>query len=534
MIKIIFLILVILFSKSAFSSILPGDTIIYNLPKPLPVNKNLKTVLDKLNALKNNKTEKNKTFTILHIGDSHVQGDFFSGEIRRQLQLHFGFAGIGAIFPYSLAKSYGPRGSVSKTEGKWESYKILSPRNNLKLGILGYGLTTKNENASIQFTIQDKFPIQEFTELKIWHTNDSTTFDIEINNEFEFINQYKSDSGWAVSSFKSKLPQTQFKFTTKQSQSIQDHLEFLGCELNNSNLSGINYHHLGVVGAQFTHFINSADFNLEQMVYLKPDLIIFSFGTNEAYDNSFDSIGYYNTVSSFISKMVKQLPETGIVFTTAPDTRSTGRMPKYQTSVNNQLKKIAKDFQLSVFDLNEEMGGWGSLYKWHKNGLTLKDKLHFRQPGYALQGRLFAHAFLETYNSVFQDKKLDLVELKDSISFYMNKILEDGLGDSIQSINENKPDTINVVDEIKKIERLKNNKDHPSIDKETKHIEGLTSNKAISSSDQEITHVVKKGESIYIIGKKYKINYKKILKINNLTEKSLIRPGMKLLIKKGK
>jgi lysophospholipase L1-like esterase len=511
--KFIFLIHVILFSKSVFPNILIGDSIICTLPKALPVNKNLKTILDKLYALKNNKEEKNKTFTILHIGDSHVQGDFFSGEIRRQLQSHFGFAGIGAIFPYSLAKSYGPRGSVSKTDGKWESYKLLSPRNDLKLGILGYGLTTKNENASIQFTIQEKFPIQNFTELKIWHTKDSSTFDIEINNDYEFINQYKSDSGWAVSSFKSKLPQTQFNFSTKQSQLNQNHFEFLGCELNNSNLSGINYHHLGVVGAQFTHFINSADFNLEQIVYLKPDLIIFSFGTNEAYDNSFDSSNYLNTVSNFINKIIIQLPETGIIFTTAPDTRSTGRTPKYQTTVNNQLKNIAKEFQLSVFDLNEEMGGWGSLYKWHKNELTLKDKLHFKQPGYALQGRLFTHAILETYNSVFHEKKLDLVELKDSISFYMNKILKDGVGDSTQLNNENKNDSVKVAGETKLIESLTNNKDK-------------------LSSDKEILHVVKKGESIYIIGKKYKINYKNILKINNLSEKSVIRPGMKLLIKK--
>jgi len=493
-------------------SITFGDSIIYNLPKPLPLNKNIKTALDKLFALKNKKAIKNETFTILHIGDSHVQGDFFSGEIRKQLQSHFGFAGIGAIFPYSLAKSYGPKGSVSKTEGKWESYKILSPRDGLKLGILGYGLTTKNENSSIQFTIQDKFPIQNFNELKVWHTNDSSTFDIDINSEFEYINQQKSDSGWAVSKFNSKLPQTQFKLVTKQTKQNQIHVEILGFELNNSNLSGVNYHHLGVVGAQFTHFIKSANFNLQQIAYLKPDLIIFSFGTNEAYDNSFDSSNYFITVSAFINQIVEQLPETGIIFTTAPDTRSSGRTPKYQTAVNNQLKKIANELQLSVFDLNEEMGGWGSLYKWHKNELTLKDKLHFKQPGYTLQGRLFTYAFLETYNSVFHDNKLNLVELKDSISIYMKKILKNDVNDSTQIGYEKITDSVKVANEIKPIESLKNNKDNVQTEK-------------------EITHIVKKGESIYIIGKKYKIKYKNILKLNNLTEKSLIRPGMKLIIK---
>jgi lysophospholipase L1-like esterase/LysM repeat protein len=515
--KLIYIILLLLFSKKVFQNILIGDSIIYTLPKTLPVNKNLKTVLDKLYALKNNKKEKNKTFTILHIGDSHVQGDFFSGEIRRQLQSHFGFAGIGANFPYSLAKSYGPRGSESKAEGKWESYKILSPRNDLKLGILGYGLTTKNKNASIKFTIQEKFPIKDFKELKIWHSKETETFEIQMNNEFEFVSQIKSDSGWAVSTYKSKLPQTQFKLSTKQTKQNQNHFELLGFEINNSNLSGINYHHLGVVGAQFTHFIKSTNFNLDQVSYLKPDLIIFSFGTNEAYDNSFDSSNYYKIVSNYINKIKDQLPETGIIFTTAPDTRSEGRTPKSQSAVNNQLKKIVNDFQLSVFDLNEEMGGWGSLYKWHKNDLTLKDKLHFKQTGYALQAKLFVYAFLETYNDVFKDSKLNLVELKDSVNFNMKKILKNNMND-------------NFISEIEK-----ENKINPSIiDDENKTNETVKVNIEKKISNKQLTHVVKKGESIYVIGKKYKINYKNILKLNNLSEKSVIRAGTKLIIKINK
>ena len=510
--KFIILIVVLLFSKNVFPSYLIGDTIFGSLAKPLPINKNLKTVLDKLYALKNNNKEKNKTFTILHIGDSHVQGDYFSGEIRSQLQSYFGFAGIGAIFPYSLAKSIGPRGSISKTEGKWESCNILSSRNDLKLGILGYGLSTKKDNASIVFSIQEKFPIQDFTELKVWHTKDSSTFDIEINSGFEFNNQYKSESGWAISSYVTKFPQTEFKFSTKQTQKKQNHVEFLGFELLNSNSGGINYHHLGVVGAQFTHFIKYANFNLEQMFYLKPDLIIFSFGTNEAYNNPFDSSDYYNTISNFINKLTKQLPEAGIIFTTAPDTRSMGKIPPFQISVNNQIKKIANEFQLSVFDLNEEMGGWGSLYKWYKNGLTLKDKLHFKQPGYALQGRLFINALLDTYNSVNEENKLNLNPLKDSIYFYMKKILKEDVYDNIHLEKVNKTDSANSNNQHKKNEVLK------------------ISNKNFTSN-KEITHVIKKGESIYSIGKKYNINYKNILKQNNLTEKSLIRPGVILLIK---
>jgi LysM repeat protein len=269
------------------------------------------------------------------------------------------------------------------------------------------------------------------------------------------------------------------------------------------------------VGAQFTHFIKSANFNLEQMAFLKPDLIIFSFGTNEAYDSGFDSLTYFNTVSDFIKKIKDQMPETSIIFTTAPDTRSVGKTPPHQTTVNNQLKKIATQFELSVFDLNTEMGGWGSLYKWHKNELTLKDKLHFKQTGYALQGRLFTYAFLSSYNQAFKNDQLVISSLKDTITSYMQKIL----------IEKMVQDTVDIVPTSSDSMSIKNNATIPEI--KTKETIEIT-------SESNKTHSVKKGESIYIVGKKYKINYKSILKANNLTEKSVIRPGMKLIIPRDK
>src|SRR6218665_6047 len=54
--------------------------------------------------------EKTKTgrVNIAHIGDSHIQADIFSGLVRQKMQLKFGNAGRGLIFPYRLAKSNEP------------------------------------------------------------------------------------------------------------------------------------------------------------------------------------------------------------------------------------------------------------------------------------------------------------------------------------------------------------------------------------------------------------------------------------------
>ena len=61
--------------------------------------------LEKLEKLE--KTQKGRV-TITHIGDSHIQADFLSGTIRQKIQLKFGNAGRGLIFPYRAAKSNEP------------------------------------------------------------------------------------------------------------------------------------------------------------------------------------------------------------------------------------------------------------------------------------------------------------------------------------------------------------------------------------------------------------------------------------------
>ena len=38
-----------------------------------------------------------------------------------------------------------------------------------------------------------------------------------------------------------------------------------------------------------------------------------------------------------------------------------------QVKVNNQLRRIAMDKNLTLYDLNEAMGGWGSMYTWYQN-----------------------------------------------------------------------------------------------------------------------------------------------------------------------
>lgn len=438
----------------------------------------------------------NNDFTIVHFGDSHIQGDNFSGEIRQIIQSYFGSTGNGIIFPYSLAKSYGPKGLSASSTGSWSESNILRYDNNIK-GLSGYTIQSFDTAAKIKFLFTEKFKVPCSKTLKIWYGSNSDSTDFYLNDKFTTIYDEKFQNGWGVRSFSSLENITDFDLSITQKNKIPSGFSFFGFELISPNKKGVNYYQCGVVGAQFSHLINNSPLVLSQLNDLMPDLIIFSYGTNEAYENFLNVTKYYDELNSFISKLNKILPNSAIIITTAPDTRSQGKIPPNQIIINDQLIKIAKSQDVSIFDLNKAMGGWGSLNKWYKNKLVAEDKLHFTAAGYSLQGKLFSMAFLESYNAKSANRKLDLTNLRNEILFGIKPVLG----------------KITVAPEVV-IEPIK---EEPIKIKDKKN-------------DLSKIYIVKKGDSIYKIARKYKLDPNKVLRLNKLNEKAIINVGQKIVL----
>ncbi|MFM7595135.1 MAG: LysM peptidoglycan-binding domain-containing protein [Flavobacteriales bacterium] len=161
--------------------------------------------------------------------------------------------------------------------------------------------------------------------------------------------------------------------------------------------NGLIYQQCGVVGAQFTHLLPYKEDLVTMLAWQKPDLVVFSYGTNESY-GVLDSVTYSRQVEELITLIQEKIPGIGILITNAPDTRSAGKTPKSELVVNRCLYQIAKQTKTAYYDVNRVMGGWGSHSNWQANDLFLKDQLHFNKKGATLIGQLFSHALLKAVN----------------------------------------------------------------------------------------------------------------------------------------
>jgi hypothetical protein len=484
----------------------------------------LKNVLKKLhNVYLNNQFQNLKNpikgdtlFTIMHIGDSHVQGDYFSGEIRMQLQYQFGNAGRGILFPYALAKSFGPKGVSVKQSGIWTGLKTMSSSLAEPIGVAGYCATTSSPYSKIQVSLTEKFREEnalgvfstpEFQKIKVWHSTDNQSFRPQLDSEWRLIDSFTHQDGWGFGIYESSSVMQSFNLNLSRTDAIQNHFAFYGFEILPTHQKGVVYHHLGVVGAQFTHLINKAPHTIAQIGQIKPDILIFSFGTNEAYNGKLDTAVYTPAIMNFIDQITRISPNTAIIFTTAPDTRSNNRIPPVQVKVNNQLRRIAMDKNLTLYDLNEAMGGWGSMYAWYQNKLTISDKLHFNKVGYALQGQLFSFSLLNAYNRVNKNDQLKLDSLTFKVSQGMDMLSMNRI--YVPQETNNASDTATKIDSV-----------HAPIVVVPRYRAG------------EVIHVVKHGETLYRIALNYHVSVAAIAKKNKLNMRKKLKYGIKLKIPK--
>lgn len=96
----------------------------------------------KLKQLEENKDWK---IRITHLGDSHIQADFFTGQVRTLLQDKFGNAGLGFSFPYSLAKTNGNYDIKFSSNANFERLKLTSADLASLMGLAGYQLKHKQK-----------------------------------------------------------------------------------------------------------------------------------------------------------------------------------------------------------------------------------------------------------------------------------------------------------------------------------------------------------------------------------------------------
>lgn len=264
----------------------------------------------------------NSVFRWLQIGDSHTAGDYFSGEIRRQLQMRYGNAGIGWITPGYVKNQRHDAVKLSNA-ADWKVYRAI--RQPTLVGSPPPGGFVGNGNeAGSGFRITFKTPEpQQLMRVSVMQASpgESPAAALEISSDSDNlrISQEAAKSGWRMESVLLNIGGE--TLWLKNADGGTGKALLIG-GINIERLSpGVIVNTLGVNGAQIDEFLAWDDEALNTFLHkLPPNLVVLAFGTNEAVAENFDAQEFAAKLSRAIQR-IRQGSQAAIMLITPMDFR---------------------------------------------------------------------------------------------------------------------------------------------------------------------------------------------------------------------
>ncbi len=364
-----------------------------------PSGKTVETIGQLLTKAKDN----GELLQILHIGDSHIQADFFTAETRRLLSqwMNTQNTSRGFTFPYSMVKSNNPDDYDVIWEGEWTRNMWNSIESPL-LGLAGVSASTVDSLSRFGLRLkQSAISFSPFNLVRVnYHGNgfepillEATNAEVLSRDEGHVIYRLDSESS-NVNFGLEKVGQDSGVFT------------LFGIELLNSDAI-LQYHAAGVNGATVGTFLGSSNF-IQQATDLNPNVVIVSLGTNDAYSPSYSSVRFSQDYSELIARISNALPMASIVVTTPGDHLiDRQRINPNIAKINKDIYRVAHGTGCAIWDFYRVMGGNGSVNLWAQQGFCESDKLHLNRKGYRLQGSLLFEAMIGATNNYREIESLN-------------------------------------------------------------------------------------------------------------------------------
>jgi lysophospholipase L1-like esterase len=400
--------------------------------------------------------QKNGKLRIVHIGDSHIQADLFTGKMRNLLQQKYGNGGFGFTFPHNLAKTNGSHYIKYNATTSFESYRNIYPDTTKPVGLSGIALFTTSKDFAIELQVRDKNFV--FNSLKLVMPKKQRLFDVAITSKEISIESsvpktitHKIKSGEALSIIASKhgvsvvaikkanglksnniragktlrIPTKQmepkkilrsefqlltlFEDVASQNYYSQEPIDKIylvsnpeassyalnGLILENNN-PGLVYSAIGVNGAKASDYNRFPEF-YQQLQAIEADLVVISLGTNESFDKQGSTI-YFENLQKMITEIRAKNPSVEILVVTPPPSLFKRKFPNtFVADYAKVIQEKASENYYSVWDMFQAMGGLFNVNRNFSKGYMSKDKVHYSKLGYERQAELFFEALEYNY-----------------------------------------------------------------------------------------------------------------------------------------
>jgi lysophospholipase L1-like esterase len=357
--------------------------------------------------------------TILQIGDSHTEAEHFSGRLRMLFQARFGNAGRGMLAPGAPVPYWRPSQVRAEQSGKWQ---VLSSNKtdhaDLPFGLSGFVVRGADKADVMTLASTDDHSF-DTVEIGYYRKPDGGTIELAVDGKPIGEIATRGDTyAMARQSFRLASAGHRLELRPRGNGSVDIadwavYRDDRGVVLTSHGFSGAQ---VGIMDRWDWKTV------AVQLAEIDPSLIVLAFGTNEGYAPKTRLQSYESRLEARIEALRRAAPNASIVLVSGPDAN---RIPKYCGGNGAQHDQITclplterevsdydgllarsdrslcrwhtpgsydlvRDAQRAVagrtgvyfWDWLELQGGKCGAYRWEREGLVHKDRVHMKKDGY--------------------------------------------------------------------------------------------------------------------------------------------------------
>lgn len=329
---------------------------------------------------------------IAYFGDSFIEADIFTADLRERFQSEFGGCGVGYVPITSSISGYRP--TVRHSFGGWNSHS-----SNDSVGfdrslqdISGHYFFAR-EGAYVQLKGQSKYAshLDTCEVSTLYYLNKGFAgIRSQINGGTDVLHEEPGDDRLQMLSVEGRIGQV--KWSVEQSDSVT----FFGAAMDGKQ--GVAVDNFSVRGSSGLHLRSIPLKTLKAFQRVRPyDLIVLQYGLNVATERGVNYESYKKGMLTVIAHLKEAFPEAAILLVSVgdrefKDDRRNGElrtMPGVKNLIRYQ-QSIAADSRIAFWNMYEAMGGEGSILDMIDRKMANLDYTHINfKGGKHLSGILF-------------------------------------------------------------------------------------------------------------------------------------------------
>ena len=308
-------------------------------------------------------SSKGRLVRIAVFGDSFIEADIFTADLREMLQKRFGGCGVGFVTITSMTNGYRP--TVRHTFEGWSSHAATDSVyfDRRKQGISGHYFIP-GKNAYVELRGQNKYAslLDTCREASIFfYTKDTVDFSVRVNRGEIQNHRFAPNGHLQELQIDGRIGSIRWTINRADSTLFygmaMDGTE--GIVVDNFSLRGSSGLSLRTIPADMLKEFN------RQRPY---DLIILQYGLNVATQRGYNYDSYQKGLVTAIEHLKKCFPQSGFLLLSVgdrdykTDTGELRTMPGVKNLIRYQ-QNIAAESGIAFWNMFEAMGGDGSMAK---------------------------------------------------------------------------------------------------------------------------------------------------------------------------